>query len=250
MTVSGWLNRPGLIGRIWRPAYEAGYQMFKIGVLFLLAPIFRIRRVGPPGDVSKGGVVYCPNHASYLDPAFVQLVLRRRVTFIMTNDFYARPRARWFFQLVGAVPVGRGRMARKGLRRAMALVRKGNAIVVFPEGRLTRDGGLGRGQRGIGRLARRTGAPVIPVGIAGARHAWGHGMRGPGRASVRVAFGAPLTWDDETADPDRRTAEQAFADRLMGRIALTKAWVQQTAPDPGDAPVALPDLQTADSSGR
>ena len=249
MSVTAWLNRPGIVERIWRPGYEIGYQCFKGCIMFMLAPVFRVRRVGPPPKLPPGGVVLCPNHASYLDPAFVQLTVRRRVTFIMTNDFYELPRWRWFFKLVGAVPVGRGRMARKGLRRAMALVRAGHSIVVFPEGRLSRDGHLGRAQRGIGRLARRTGAPIIPVAIAGAIHAWSHGDSRPGRARVRVAFGPALIWAENTNKHPRK-AEQEFADRLMNRIAGTKAWIQSTAPDAGDVPVSLPSLQTADSSGR
>ena len=255
MSASAWLNRPDGHGRFWwRPGYEIGYQAFKGCVMFLLAPIYRVRRVGAKPKLPSGGVILCPNHASYLDPAFVQLTLRRRVVFIMTNDFYSRPRWRWFFQLVTAVPVGRGRLARKGIRRAMALVKRGYVIVLFPEGRLSRDGRLGHAQRGVARVARRTGAPVIPVGIAGAIHAWGHGNPGPGRASVRVAFGRPMRWTSKNWAPDpsvgRRKAEQQFADRVMARIAETKAWVQREAPVPGDVPVAFSSLQTADSSGR
>ena len=249
MSVTAWLNRPGLLRRFWRPAYEAGYQCLKGGVTFVLGPIYRVRRVGPRPTLPKGGVVLCPNHASYLDPAFVQIVLRRRLTFVMTDDFYQSPWGRWFFRLVGAVPVGRGRLARKGLQRAIAHVKRGHAIVVFPEGRLTRDGHLGRGQRGIGVLARRTGAPIIPVGIVGAIHAWSRGSRRPGHASVRVAFGTSMTW---TA-PDglsQREAEQAFADRLMGEVAAVKSWAQVKAPRKGDLPAFPAGLQPSEASSR
>ena len=97
MSVSAWLNRPGsLAQKIWRPTYEVGYQVFKGTVLFFMRPLYRVRRVGPRPHLPSDGVLLCPNHASYLDPAFVQLVLRRRVTFVMTNDFYVLPAGRWF----------------------------------------------------------------------------------------------------------------------------------------------------------
>lgn len=249
MSVTAWLNRPGLFGRLWRPAYEAGYQCLKGVVTFVLRPIYRVRHVGPPPRLPEGGVVLCPNHASYLDPAFVQIVLRRRVTFVMTDDFYQSPWGRWFFRLVGAVPVGRGRLARKGLQRAIAHVKCGHAIVVFPEGRLTRDGHLGRGQRGIGVLARRTGAPIIPVGIVGAIHAWSRGRRRPGRARVRVAFGTAMTWDEKSG-LRQREAEQAFADRLMEEVAAVKSWAQSRAPHKGDLPALPADLQPGEASSR
>ena len=249
MSVTAWLNRPGAISRFWQPAYEAGYQCLKGAVTFILGPVYRVRRVGPPPRLPEGGVVLCPNHASYLDPGFVQILLRRRLVFVMTDDFYQSPWGRWFFHLVGAVPVGRGRQARKGLRRAIAHVKRGHAIVVFPEGRLTRDGHLGRGQRGVGVLARRTGAPIYPVGIAGAIHAWSRGSKRPGRARVRVAFGSPMRWSD-SEDMRQREAEQAFADRLMNEIAAVKSWAQKKAPQKGDLPAFPAGLQANESSGR
>jgi len=229
--------------------YEGGYQVFKGCVMFVLTPVYRIRRVGPPPRLPAGGAVLCPNHTSYLDPAFVQLALRRRATFIMTNDFYALPAARWFFKLVGAVPIGRGRLGRRGMRRAIALVKRGHTIVLFPEGRLSRDGHLGHAQRGVGRIARRTGAPVIPVGIAGAFHAWSHGRTRPGHANVRVAYGPAMYWQDGERR-HRRRDEQAFADRVISGIAQTKAWVQRAAPVPGDIRAEAQVLQPTESSGR
>nr|MDJ0522433.1 lysophospholipid acyltransferase family protein [Planctomycetota bacterium] len=165
------------------------------------------------------------------------------------ENFYELKRWRWFFRLVAAVSIGRGRQGRKGLRRAMALVRRGHAIVVFPEGRLTTDGRLNRAQRGIGRLARKLQAPVIPVGIAGARDAWGKGQARPGRARVRVAFGRPLEWRD--AHPDNpRKSEQAFADEVLVAIAQTKTWVETHAPDARDVRTFPSDLQEARATGR
>jgi len=250
MTATAWLNRPGLIGRLWRPAYEVGYQAFKCVISFVLSPIWGIRRIGPAPKLPHGGVILCPNHTSYLDPAFVQLVLRRRLVFVMTERFYKSPKARWFYRLVTAIPIGKGgRSARKGIRRAMALVKRGHAIVIFPEGRLSPDGHLNEAQRGIGTLARRTGAPVIPVAIAGALHAWPKGARRPGAARVRLAFGEPLIY----AEPEpfgRKPAEQAFADRVLRSIATSKAALQARAPDPRDIAVCPGLLQADGASGR
>jgi 1-acyl-sn-glycerol-3-phosphate acyltransferase len=231
MSVVSWLNRPGPVRWIWRPGYELFYAGLKTGVALVCGPVFRVRRVGRRARLPRRGLVLCPNHCSYLDPAFLQLVLRRRVTFVMTNDFYASRWGRWFFTMVGAIPVGRGRLALKGLRRSIAAVRRGHAVVVFPEGRLSVDGTLGRGQRGVGILARRTGAPVYPVGIAGSLAAWPKGRGYPGRAHVRIAFADPLQWPLDTYDSGRE-AEQAFADAIMGRISRTKAWVERVAPEP------------------
>ena len=195
------------------------YACLRAAVAMFCAPFFRQRRLGPDPDFD-GGVIYAPNHESYLDPAFVQLSIRRRVTFVMTNDFYKKPAGRWFFKLVGAVPVNGGKLARSGIRRAEALVRAGHAIVIFPEGGLTRDGRRRRAQRGISILARRTAAPVVPVGIVGSRKAWGYGATMPSRTHVRVTFGRAMRWPGRRGGATR-DEERAFADRVMQNIERT-----------------------------
>ena len=220
MSLRRFLNRPGPVRVVWRPLYEFGYACLRAAVAMFCAPFFRQRRMGRDPGYDRGGVIYCPNHESYLDPAFVQLAIKRRVTFVMTNDFYKLALGRWFFALVGAIPVNGGKLARTGIRRAGALVRAGHAIVIFPEGGLTRDGLRRRGQRGIAVLARRTGAPVVPVGIVGSRKAWGYGATAPNRSHVRVAFGKALRWDGARTPPPR-AEERAFADAVMERIEQT-----------------------------
>jgi len=231
MSVVSWLNRPGPARWIWRPGYEFFYAGLKTGVAIIGGMLFRVRRVGPRAHLHKGGVIVCANHSSYLDPAFVQLCVRRRVTCVMTNDFYKSIYGRWFFKLVGAIPVGRGRLARRGLYRSMAAVRRGHAVVVFPEGRLSLDGTVGPGQRGVSILARRTGAPVHPVAIAGAMDAWPKGRGHPARAHVRLAFGRPLHYPTGPGSDDRAT-ERQFIEGVMDEIRSLKAWVEATAPAP------------------
>ena len=251
MTVTAWLNRPGVIGTVWRPAYELGYEALKSVVGWVFKPIWRVRRIGrTPPLPRRGGVVLCPNHTSYLDPAFVQLVVRRRLVFVMTSRFYEVPRVRWFYRLVSAVPIGTGgRSARKGIRRAMALVKRGHAVVIFPEGRLSTDGHLNDAQRGIGTLARRTGVPIIPVAIAGAIHTWPKGASRPQGARVRVAFGKPMHYAEREPN-GRKEGEQAFADRVVRAIAEEKDWLQAASPDARDVPVRPERLQGGGTSGR
>ena len=163
-------------------------------------------------------MLLCPNHQSYLDPAFVQLIVNRRVLFVMTDTFYRVPGARVFFRLVGALPVAKGRMAWTTLRRAVALLRSGRSLVVFPEGRLSTDGTLSPAQRGVAVIARRANVPVVPVAIEGSRFAWPRGARWLHRADVRLAVGAPLHLSG-SGDRDR---DQAFADRVLAEIAAMR----------------------------
>jgi 1-acyl-sn-glycerol-3-phosphate acyltransferase len=230
------LNRPGRFGRAWRATYEVGYVALRSMVLLAFRPLFLVRREGPEPRWPTGGFLLCPNHTSFLDPGFVQMVVPRRVTFVMTNEFYVRAAGRWFFALVGAVPMAPGRMGHRGLRRAAALLRRGHVVVLFPEGRISVDGRPGHAHRGVGTLARLGRVPVIPVGIRGAAPTWPPEARWFRRSDVRVRFGEPLAWNGLGMDipaPERRERERAFALTLMEHI-------RQLAGFPPNPPANVP----------
>lgn len=172
--------------------------------------------VGPLPKLPSGGFIVCSNHAGYLDPVFIQLVLRRRVRFLMTNDFYRRRWGRWFFRLVGAIPVGSGRLSHEGIQRAAALLQAGYAVGIFPEGRLSTDGALGPGHRGVAVLAQSAGTPLLPLGLVGNREAWPKGER-PHRSHVRASF-APFIAPPAPTPPLDREAGRTFAASVMEHI--------------------------------
>ena len=212
--------------RVWKATYEIFYRGLEAGARLLFRTLFRVRRVGPTASLPAGGLILCPNHQSYLDPAFVQLVVRRRVTFMMTNAFYKVPVANVFFRLVGAIPVAPGRLAWGSVRRAVALLRTGAALVVFPEGRLSTTGEIGAAQRGIGVLARRGRATVVPVAIEGSIRAWPKGAWWLRTADVRLAFGKEIPYTEAA----ERDGDQAFADRILERVAALKAEIPAARP--------------------
>ena len=217
-------STPGFFGRAWNRIYEAGYGHLRGLVMLLARPLFLVRPIDRPAVLPDGPLIVCANHASYLDPAFVQLVVDRRIVFVMTNDFYKVRAAQWFFKLVGAIPVGSGRLARNGLERAIGLLRDGQVIGIFPEGRLSTDGSLGQPQRGVSILARMGQAPVVTVGIDGNLEAWPRGRKWLQRADVRVAIGETVAPPPAHPAPGRQE-ERAYAAQVMTAIggALDKA---------------------------
>ena len=237
------LQRPGAFRRSWEAAYDACYEALRVGVSFMFRPLFLVRRVVPRPRKDKwdalpdGPVLLCPNHQSYLDPAFLQLVLKRRVTFVMTDSFYRVKYANVAFRLIGALPVAKGRMAWSTMRLTVALLRSGRSVVVFPEGRLSTTGELSPAQRGVAVIARRANVPVVPCAIEGSRFAWPRGARWLHRASVRIAVGAPLRW---TGEPSREN-DQAFADAILSSIAALRERIgSEAAPAGRHAPGQRP----------
>lgn len=209
--------RPGLLRRAVEGAYELGYGALRVVVLMFFRPLFLVRRVGPLPAFPPGPLIVCANHASYFDPVFLQLVIRRRIVFVMTNDFYVLPAGRWFFWAARAIPVASGRLAKTGLERALVQLRKGRVVGIFPEGRLSVDGSLSRPQRGVALLARMAQAHVLPVGMFGNHRAWSRDARWGRRSDVRIAFGAPIP--PPAPAPLGREAERAYARTIMSAVA-------------------------------
>ena len=130
---------------------------------------------------------------------------------------------------------------------ASRILAEGNVLFVFPEGTRSADGALQSARDGVAVLALRSGAPIVPIGIAGSNGVWPRGQTLPhpgGRVTVRV--GRPFRLADELPPgTDRRTAKGLATGIIMRRIAELLPPRQQgvygTSPetaDPQDGPLA------------
>jgi 1-acyl-sn-glycerol-3-phosphate acyltransferase len=159
----------------------------------------------------RGPAILCANHLSVLDPILVPLLLDRPIVFLAKSEYFHTGPSRWLFDTLGVVPVARegGSAAQASLVRGTDVLRAGGLLCLFPEGTRSPDGRLYRGKTGPIRLALRTGAPIVPVGLTGTRdvfppHSYLPRLGGP----VTVRFGAPL-------EMGGRADLRAEADRLM-----------------------------------
>jgi 1-acyl-sn-glycerol-3-phosphate acyltransferase len=191
----------------------------------ILAPAvrwyFRMRAVGSERIPEKGGLILCPNHASFLDPWFVgYALLERSWRNLIDDDWYDRnPLFRAFFRAWGTIPTSTGR-PEVTVGRVVDAVGGGAAVIVYPEGRISHDGTLGRGRRGVSLIAAATGAPVIPCGIRGNFRALPRQRRIPRREAVEIHVGTPMRFPGSPTDArPARQATDAFTRELMARIA-------------------------------
>ncbi len=182
---------------------------------------FRLRAVGADRIPRTGGVILCPNHASFLDPWFVgYALLERSWRNLIDDDWYDRNALlRSFFRSWGTIPTATGR-PETTVGRVVAAVREGAAVTVYPEGHISHDGALRRGRRGVALIAAETGAPVIPCGIRGNFRALPRQRRIPRRETVTVHVGEPMRFPGSpTGERPPGPAVDAFTKELMGRIA-------------------------------
>lgn len=190
----------------------------------LLRACGRPRLIGAANVPASGPAILASNHLSVIDSVYLPLLLARPVTFPAKAEYFTArgPAGRaWaaYLRSTSQLAIDRDdpRAARATLDAALELLRDGQLLGFYPEGTRSPDGRLYRGRPGIGYLALHSGAPVIPVAMAGTRRMLPPGGRLPRPGRVEVRIGQPMTFADVTGLPPAR-ARAAVADRVMAAI--------------------------------
>jgi len=212
-----------------------GYRAFRGLVHAVWATYFRPEVSGTEHVPSSGAFIIAPVHRSNVDFAFAIYVTPRK-TFFMAKDNIWKSRALGgFVSTMGAFPVHRGSADRAALGAAEAVLRAGEPLVLFPEGTRQEGPVVGDLLEGASFLAARTGAPIIPVGIAGTDRAMPRGAKLPRPVKVRIVIGPaidPPRSDDGGRVPRRRVAETTEALRAGLQGVYDQACGRLSAPAP------------------
>jgi 1-acyl-sn-glycerol-3-phosphate acyltransferase len=185
------------------------YRTLELTLAPALRVIYRPTVSGIAGVPSTGPVIFAANHLSFADEFFTPLAARRQLHYFAKAEYFTTPGIRGrlmaaFFYGMGQVPVERGdtRSAASVIDIGVEVLRSGKALGIFPEGTRSPDGQLHKFRMGVARVALRSGAPVVPVGIVGTREVQRPGTKRWHRAPVEVHFGSPLYFGDR-ADEER-----------------------------------------------
>jgi 1-acyl-sn-glycerol-3-phosphate acyltransferase len=165
-----------------------------------------------------GPLIVAPNHVSTLDPPVIACSINRRISFMAKEELF---RSRLFGGLIrslGSFPVRRGEADTEAIKLAIRLLGEGHAVLIFPEGTRGDGSTMLPVNRGVAMLAKRSGAPVLPVGIAGTHRKMPKGRGFPRFVGVRVRFGEPFRYEDVASHESERENREAFALELERRI--------------------------------
>lgn len=118
-----------------------------------------------------GPAIVVANHVSGLDPLLLIAASPRPLRFIIASEEYHRFGLTWLFRAAKCIPVDRSGRPERAFRAALAALKDGEVVALFPQGRIYRDSEAPAHLKpGAARLAQMTGAAIYPFrleGIAG-----------------------------------------------------------------------------------
>jgi 1-acyl-sn-glycerol-3-phosphate acyltransferase len=171
---------------------RAWYQLLQRLLQLLAVLVYGVRHWGRENIPGSGGVLVISNHQSHLDPILVGIGCPRLLNYVARTTLFSFAPFAWLIGSVGAFPIDREGMGLGGIKESLKRLKRGEMVLIFPEGRRTGDGAVAPFRPGFTTLAVRSGAAILPVAIEGAFQAWPRWRKFPGRGRVRVCYGAPI----------------------------------------------------------
>ncbi|HEX6060679.1 MAG TPA: lysophospholipid acyltransferase family protein [Candidatus Limnocylindria bacterium] len=160
---------------------------------------------------ARGPYIVVANHVNWKDPPAIELTFRIAIRFMAKQEAFEMFFLGGLLRGIGCFPVRRGEADRRAMVTCLQVLRIGNPLGFFPEGTRSRDHRLHRAHPGIAFLARRSGVPILPVGVTGTSEAT---LR---RSDIRVRVGEAFEVNALGLATD--ATEQEVADAIMRKVA-------------------------------
>ncbi|MGO8672226.1 MAG: lysophospholipid acyltransferase family protein [Capsulimonadaceae bacterium] len=141
-----------------------------------------------------GPVILASNHRAHVDPPYLSTITNRQILFMAKEElFTTSKRFGTLLYNLGAFPVRRGESDRAALRHAIAILKQGQLLGIFPEGTRSFDETLLPPEKGFALIAKQTGAPIVPVAMEGTQNILPKGTSKIRRGPVSITIGPPVT---------------------------------------------------------
>ena len=183
------------------------------------AEVFSTLEVEGWENVPAGACLFASNHQSMLDPPLIGSSLPREISFIARRSLFDNAVFGFVIRACHSIPVDRGEADIGAIRAALAALKAGEGLLIFPEGTRSQDGVIAAPKAGAGLLACKSGVPVVPIRIRGARDVLPRGAHFPvGSARIRVRFGKAMTPAEYDPGEGRGDRSLEASRRILERI--------------------------------
>jgi len=166
-----------------------GFNFFKysLGWLFKFWYPFKVenKKVIP----KEGAVLFCGNHIHLMDQCLAILSTSRPVHYMAKMEYFTNPKTKWFFKMVGCIPVNRQIHDEDAKNKAIEVLNKELALGIFPEGTRNKTKELLQPFKfGAVSMAKKTNATIVPFAITGT-----YKFR---TKDLKITFGKPFKVDN------------------------------------------------------
>jgi 1-acyl-sn-glycerol-3-phosphate acyltransferase len=196
-------------------------RMLRGTLLLVMKLLFRIEHRGWERIPPNGPLLFISNHVTYCDPFWIAVRVYRTLRFMAWDKIFSLPQTGRLFRWLGAFPVSLENPEFSAYKAALTVLRKGEALMIFPEGGRSPDGKLLPFKEGAARLALRSGATIVPVVIFGGEKVWSSRMILPRPAKIRVEYLEPISRDQ--FPPDAASLIEKVRQQILERQSKNPA---------------------------
>jgi 1-acyl-sn-glycerol-3-phosphate acyltransferase len=181
----------------------------------LFGGLYRCRTSGAEHLPRTGGVIVVTNHKANIDPVIAGMVCDRPLRYMAKKELFGNAALRKLIVSLGAFPIDRGAGDREALSTSLEILTEGGVLLMFPEGHRQRDDSVHEFMPGVGMIALRSGAPVVPLAMDGTQRMVRDGR--PHLPVLRTKMGPPLDLSDLAARNSKAYHEAAW--RMQAAVA-------------------------------
>jgi 1-acyl-sn-glycerol-3-phosphate acyltransferase len=175
----------------------------------LFLPIMKYDVRGLENFPDKGPVILAANHVTNFDVFPIQFAIPRVIFFMAKAELFKNPIMDILLRNLSAFPVNRGEKDLWSTRHALKILKQGQVLGMFPDGKRSQGKGLTVAKTGTARMALEANCPLVPVTVVGSDKFFKQFLH---RARVQITFLPPLM-----PKPDENPL--ALTDRLMFTLA-------------------------------
>lgn len=208
--------------RIW-------YQFVRRTVVVCGTLLYRLRWTGLENIPAEGPVLIVSNHQSHFDPPFVGGGSPRRMNYLARGSLFKFGPFGWVSKSLDAIPIDLKGSGLSGIKETLRRLKRGEMVLVFPEGGRTRDGEIRPFLPGFTALAIRSRASIVPAATEGAYDVWPCTRRFPKLwGTIHVLYGKPMSpeeisqYDEEDLIAELERRVRACQDTLRGRPVFSR----------------------------
>ena len=168
------------------------YRFLCMLIRGFMSLVFRVNVVGSDNIPDEGGFLLCSNHISNWDAPLIQVFIKRRIYYMAKDELFHAFGVGLILKLIKAIPVKRTGADLNSIKLAIKTIKSGDVLGIFPTGQREKVKGEGEVKSGVGFLAVKTDAPVVPVRIEASYRIF---------SKVNLYIGKPRTYSPSEGKP-------------------------------------------------